>query len=447
MIKFSAMAPAGRARIVGVLAAVAAGVLASGVFVVKSLAASSVPLPVIAGSPSNPTTSSSATFTFTDSQAHVTFKCSLDSGSFTACASGVTYKGLSQDDHTFRVEAVSGSSTSGAAIYSWAVVPPTPTITSHPANPARATTATFTYSDSQSGVSFKCSLDGSSYTGCPSFGESYSKLADGTHTFAVIAQHGNAPPSSAATYTWRVDTTAPTITVTFPANGGSYNGSSWSSGCASGAGICGTASDPSGVSRVAVGIYQTSSKKYWNGSSFSSSSLVLITASGTTAWHYGFTPPLAGGYTVYVGATDNLGNTTSNGKLVTAGFTYSTTNQNFSVTGSLTSPLYPGTSQPLNLTFTNPNSSSITIPSGGISASNIMVTSTVPGCASSNFKVAQGLTVAITIPANQLTPTSLSTLGVPRADWPVIEMIETNTNQDACEGAKLTLTYSGIEAT
>jgi hypothetical protein len=41
---------------------------------------------------------------------------------------------------------------------------------------------------------------------------------------------------------------------------------------------------------------------------------------------------------------------------------------------------------------------------------------------------------------------SLSALRVPQDDWPVIEMIETNTNQDACQGARLTLTYSGIEA-
>jgi hypothetical protein len=121
--------------------------------------------------------------------------------------------------------------------------------------------------------------------------------------------------------------------------------------------------------------------------------------------------------------------------------------QNFTVGGNLTSPLYPGTSQSLNLTFTNPNSSPITIPSGGVSAGNITITSSIPGCAPANFAVAQGLTAAVTIPANQVTPTSLSALGTPKANWPVIKMIDTNTNQDACQGATLTLTYSGIMAT
>jgi len=118
----------------------------------------------------------------------------------------------------------------------------------------------------------------------------------------------------------------------------------------------------------------------------------------------------------------------------------------FTVGGDLATPLYPGTSQRLDLTFTNPGSWPITIPGGGISARNITITSRAPGCASSNFAVTQGLARAVTIPARQLALVSLSVLGVPQDDWPVIEMIETNANQDACRGAKLTLTYSGIEA-
>ncbi|HTX28906.1 MAG TPA: hypothetical protein VME19_18040 [Streptosporangiaceae bacterium] len=118
----------------------------------------------------------------------------------------------------------------------------------------------------------------------------------------------------------------------------------------------------------------------------------------------------------------------------------------FTVGGNLATPLYPGTSQRLDLTFTNPGLWPITIPAGGISARNITITSRAPGCASSNFAVTQGLARTVTIRARQLTLVSLSALSVPQDDWPVIEMIETNANQDACQGAKLTLTYSGIEA-
>jgi hypothetical protein len=120
--------------------------------------------------------------------------------------------------------------------------------------------------------------------------------------------------------------------------------------------------------------------------------------------------------------------------------------QDFAVGGNLTTALYPGTSQRLDLTFTNRSSAPITVPRGGVPARDITITSRAHGCASSNFAVAQGLASGVIIAARQFSPVSLSALHVPRGDWPVIEMIETNANQDACQGAKLTLTYSGIKA-
>lgn len=443
---------------------------------------------------------------------------------------------------------LAGISTTGYFVVSALAAPvtPTPVILTHPVNPTTATTATFTYADSQTGVSFRCSLDGSGFSSCPSTGRTYSQLADGSHTFAVEARRGSESVSAAASYTWRVDTTAPAIAVTFPAAGGAYNAAGWSSGCSpAGAGICGRAADPSGVSTVAVGIYQRSSQKYWNGSSFSASSLGFSTAAGTTSWHYRFTPPQDGGYTVYVRATDGLGNTSSTASQATATFSYdtvppaapvitsgpsdpstdtspqftftdtswpdvtftcyldsaspagctgdtdhdgnhsvegewqfehlaagrhcfyvyatdeaanvgpttrscwtiATATKNFTVGGNLTTPLYPGIGEPLNLTFTNPNSSPITIASGAISSANITITTSKAGCAASNFAVVRGLTASVAIPADQLTAESLSALGVAQSNWPVIKMIDTNTNQDACQGAALTLTYSGIVAT
>ena len=120
---------------------------------------------------------------------------------------------------------------------------------------------------------------------------------------------------------------------------------------------------------------------------------------------------------------------------------------NFTVGGDLTRPLFPGTSESLNMTFTNPNAVPITIAAGAVTAANISISTDKPGCASSNFAVTQGLTDSVTIPAHQFTAISLASLGVPEGDWPVVTMLETGTNQDACQGAKLTFTYSGIEAT
>jgi hypothetical protein len=96
-----------------------------------------------------------------------------------------------------------------AAIALAASAPPTPTITNGPANPTNSTSATFSFIDSQSGVTFQCSLDGSAFTACTS-PKPYGGLAGGSHTFRVQAVASN-KTSSPASYSWVIDTTAPTL--------------------------------------------------------------------------------------------------------------------------------------------------------------------------------------------------------------------------------------------
>jgi VCBS repeat-containing protein len=94
-------------------------------------------------------------------------------------------------------------------------VAPDTTITSQPANPSASASASFTFSgddDSGSGVaSFEASFDGAAYSTATS-PAGLAGLADGSHTFAVRALDaaGNADPTP-ATYTWTVDTTAPSV--------------------------------------------------------------------------------------------------------------------------------------------------------------------------------------------------------------------------------------------
>ena len=112
----------------------------------------------------------------------------------------------------------------------------------------------------------------------------------------------------AATFTY--DTTPPTATIAFPANNIAYNAAGWGTGT-----ILGTASDTvSGVKQVQVSIENTTTSKYWNGSTFGNGTADFLAASGTTSWTY----TLAAGnltsgdsYTVTVQITDNAGNTSS----------------------------------------------------------------------------------------------------------------------------------------
>ncbi|MGN6576109.1 MAG: hypothetical protein ACTHKG_10485, partial [Nocardioides sp.] len=61
------------------------------------------PVTTIAGKPDSSTTSTSADFTFTSSEAGSTFECSLDAGAFMSCSSPASYATLAVGQHTFAV--------------------------------------------------------------------------------------------------------------------------------------------------------------------------------------------------------------------------------------------------------------------------------------------------------------------------------------------------------
>lgn len=73
--------------------------------------------------------------------------------------------------------------------------------------------AHFTYSASTA-TSFQCKLDGEPrFTTCPNGGKDYTNLPDGSHTLLVRGVNGSGPDKSPASYTWTVDTVAPTATI------------------------------------------------------------------------------------------------------------------------------------------------------------------------------------------------------------------------------------------
>lgn len=133
-----------------------------------------------------------------------------------------------------------------------------------------------------------------------------------------------------------VDTTPPTVTVSYPASGSTY-GSNWSGT------ISGTSTDQiSGVASVAVAIENTTTAKWWSGSAFTASSATYVAATGTTSWTYPLaTSKLVSGdsYSVTAQATDNVGNV---GTSSASTFTYSTAAVTAAVTYPVKSTTYGG---------------------------------------------------------------------------------------------------------
>jgi hypothetical protein len=88
------------------------------------------PAPTIGGRPANPTTATDATFGFTDGEAGVTFRCELDGGGYSACASPAVYSGLTLIPHVFSVRAVDTAGNIGPpASIGWTIVAAAPDTT------------------------------------------------------------------------------------------------------------------------------------------------------------------------------------------------------------------------------------------------------------------------------------------------------------------------------
>src|SRR3954464_9831749 len=176
------------------------------------------------------------------------------------------------DTYTIRVRAtdnVSIAETPSSRSFTYDTTAPNTSITANPADPTTSTSASFSFTSTEGSSTFECQIDGGGYSSCTS-PKSYSSLSEGSHTFLVRATDvaGNTD-GSAASYTWTVDTVAPSSTTSFPASAATYNTSGWNAGCGT-IGLCGTYSDAtSGVQKVEISIRQGASN-YWSAGSFSS---------------------------------------------------------------------------------------------------------------------------------------------------------------------------------
>src|SRR6478672_1620650 len=172
------------------------------------------PVPTITTKPSNPSNDSSPAFQFTETEGGVSFRCKLDSGGFAACASPAAYTGQADGSHTFTVEAADAAGNTSSTSHSWAIDSVVPTITLGIKPPSSSSDATPTFAFSANEATpggFECKLDNGTFAACTS-PMTLGSTPDGSHTYTVRATD-TAGNTGQASYTWTIDTVAPTVTL------------------------------------------------------------------------------------------------------------------------------------------------------------------------------------------------------------------------------------------
>ncbi len=196
-------------------------------FPVGSIADTTPPNTTIGSGPSDTTTETGASFTFSSNESGSSFQCQLDSATWSACTSPEAYSGLAVGDHTFAVRASdeAGNVDPTPATRTWTVeaeepppppppppgdtTPPNTSITSTPPGTTTQTLASFSFTSTESGSTFECKLDSGAFGSCTS-PKAYSGLSTAGHTFSVRATDaaGNVDPTPAS-YSWTVEAPEP----------------------------------------------------------------------------------------------------------------------------------------------------------------------------------------------------------------------------------------------
>ncbi|MFL6040046.1 MAG: beta strand repeat-containing protein [Gaiellales bacterium] len=167
--------------------------------------------PAITQRPAATSASTSPSFGFSG-EPGATYRCSLDGAAATVCASPRSYAGVSGGAHTFSVVAVDAAGNqSAAASAGWTIDATSPSLTGKPASTSASTAPTFSFGHPTYSV-FSCKLDAAAFSSCTA-PKPYTGLAPGSHTFTVRAFDSDGVATADATYTWTVQTAAPTISA------------------------------------------------------------------------------------------------------------------------------------------------------------------------------------------------------------------------------------------
>jgi hypothetical protein len=176
------------------------------------------PVLTILGGPAEFTRATSASFNLVSSEPTPPgfFTCQLDGGAAEDCGSWIDYEGLADGSHVFVGRAYDEAGNASAPVQrTWTVdtLPPGASIITGPAALSNSHSSTFTFTSTEPGSTFKCKRDGLGYVSCTS-PKTYGWIADGPHTFSLIASDRAGNQSLAVSWAWTIDGTKPTVTIT-----------------------------------------------------------------------------------------------------------------------------------------------------------------------------------------------------------------------------------------
>ena len=160
-----------------------------------------------------PTNDPTPTFAFTTSGATGT-RCRVDGGAYAACISPTTTGRLTEGEHRFEVQAFDAAGNVASVSRSFTVdtTPPTVSILRGPPSPTNDPTPAFALTASGASA-VQCRIDGGAWATCGTTWVSPS-LPDGDRLFEARARDAAGNLSAVASWAFRVDTVAPTLTIT-----------------------------------------------------------------------------------------------------------------------------------------------------------------------------------------------------------------------------------------
>lgn len=137
------------------------------------------------------TNATQPTFTFSSSEGQSSFACTLDAAAVPCTAVFTPATALGEGAHTLTVAATDAAGnpdpSPSSRHFTVDTTPPETTITGGPNGTTTEATPTFTFSASEGGVTFRCSIDSTTLSGCASPFTVAPALPDGLHTFRVQA--------------------------------------------------------------------------------------------------------------------------------------------------------------------------------------------------------------------------------------------------------------------